>query len=99
MVGEKKRGEDDAGLRAVYVGGAHTVEERRAIVAGHAHEDSRVEREGARSRTIGCVEIRHSTIKILESSGGAQRPALAGGARAPAGPPPIPLAPRPTLTP
>ena len=57
MLGEKQRGQDGAGAGAVYVGGAHPVEERGAIVAGHADDDSRVEGEDARGRTIGCVEM------------------------------------------
>ena len=38
----------EPGLGALYVGGAHPVEERGAIVAGHAHDDSAVEDEHAR---------------------------------------------------
>ncbi len=59
MLGEKQRGQDSAGLRAVYVGGAHPVEERGAIVAGHADEDSRVEGEDARGRRIDGIGMRH----------------------------------------
>src|ERR1700722_11113298 len=66
MLGKKERGQDGAGAGAPYVGGANPVEERRATVAGHADEDSAAEREDARVRTIGCLEMRHDRIKILQ---------------------------------
>ena len=78
MLGEKERGQDRAGASALYVGGAHPVEERRAIVAGHADEDSPVEGKDARIRTIGCLEMWHDRIKILQLGGAAYR-SVAGG--------------------
>src|SRR6202162_2572833 len=66
MLCKKERWQDDAGAGALYVGGAHPVEERRAIVAGHADEDSPVEEEDARVRAIGCLEMWHDGIKILQ---------------------------------
>src|ERR1700693_6382092 len=66
MLGEKERGQYGAGAGALYVGGAHPVEERRAIVPGHADDNSPVEREDARVRTIGCLEMWHDGIKILQ---------------------------------
>ena len=59
MLGEKQRGQDSAGASDLYVGGSHPVEERRAIVAGHADEDSRVEGEDARGRYIDGFGMRH----------------------------------------
>src|SRR5580700_7351626 len=66
MLGEKERGQYGAGAGTLYVGGAHPVEERGAIVAGHADDDSPVEREDARGRTIRCLKTWHDRIKILQ---------------------------------
>jgi len=59
VLGQKHRGQDGTGAGAGYVGGAHPVEERGAIVAGHAHDDSAVEDEHARcayDRIVSGVE-------------------------------------------
>ena len=68
MLGEKQRGQDGAGAGALHVGGAHPMEERGAVIAGHADDDSRVEGDDAGARAIGCFGMCHSRIKILESA-------------------------------
>ena len=47
MLGEKQRGNDIAGMRALHIGTAHPMEERGPIVAAHAHDHAIVEQAEA----------------------------------------------------